>query len=202
MYGCQALFHDASPPLSILIPFVLSVATLSKQSGRTWQTHSHSPFPPSPAYPASSPTTTRAPPLYTHPLNADGTNARGNSGILRQVPDDRGTAQNNSMKLPNCNAGIISDRRISIPPLRLRRTVSSVYRKVVLWRARNAKRDGEKGIGFKTIWDHFVELPGVIRSFLPLHPHGAQFIGEKKTFNIITRRARARALIYFHRLLS
>lgn len=42
-------------------------------------------------------------PIHTHPLNGDETNARGNSGILRQVLDNRGTARNNSMKLPNYN---------------------------------------------------------------------------------------------------
>lgn len=41
--------------------------------------------------------------IHTHPLNGYETNARGNSGILRQVLDNRGTAQNNSMKLPNYN---------------------------------------------------------------------------------------------------
>lgn len=85
-------------PLSALIPFVLSSGMLPKQFGRTWQT----PFPP--------PSLIRPrPAVYTHPLNGDETNARGNSGILRQVPDDRGTARrNNSMKLPNCNAAELS----------------------------------------------------------------------------------------------
>lgn len=43
-------------------------------------------------------------PIHTHPLKRDETNARGNSGILRQVLDNRGTSRHNSMKLPNYNA--------------------------------------------------------------------------------------------------
>lgn len=87
--------------------------------------------------------------VYTHPLNGNETNARGNSGILRQVPDDRGTARNNSMKLPNCNAAELSwtggSRRCRFPRTRAPYYTEFVLQLLFPFRVQNKTSEFRRG---------------------------------------------------------